>query len=388
MWNGKLSSMNDDVPEGTLELDALASVARVARVLVDIRGLPELGDDAMAEIREALGLEVAALYLADGTGSRVLRCLGKQVAPDSCVNVTETVSLDPEAWRFVATSGGPLVFREATATILDNPFEPAADHWLVVPLVSQLRILGAVVGCSPEPISLAPAPVARLTVIGDLLSAGAANALLRAEVQRTEIQRERMRLAEEIHDSLAQDLAVAVRELALLETRPPNEVARASEERLREAVMDAHRVVRRHLDVLAGDGPNAGLRDSVESVCEKFRRRGLLVTLARQVDAVPDAATVVVVTRVLNEALANVQRHAGVGEATVWLTVEHESLHMSVADQGGGFDADAGEPGTGHFGLAIMRDRVRAAGGTIVVRSRPRQGTSVELTLPMRPSSA
>jgi signal transduction histidine kinase len=386
--NGKLSSVNDDARTRTFELDTLASVARVARVLVGIRGLPELGDDAMAEIREALHLEVAALYLADGTGSRVLRCLGKQVAPDSRVSVTETVSLDSEAWRFVTMSGGPLVFREATSTILENPFEPPADHWLVVPLVSQLRVLGAVVGCSPEPISLAPAPVTRLTVIGDLLSAGAANALLRAEVQRTELQRERMRLAEEIHDSLAQDLAVAVRELALLETRPPQEVARASEERLREAVIEAHRIVRRHLDVLASDIPSTGLRDSVESVSEKFRLRGLAVTLAGPVLDVADAATVVVVTRVLNEALANVQRHAGVGEATVSLIVEHGSLHMSVMDKGCGFDADAGEPGSGHFGLAIMRNRVQAAGGTIVVRSRPRQGTSVELSLPMRPSFA
>lgn len=366
-------------------MDALASVARVARVLVDTRGLPELGDDAMAEIREALALDVAALYLVDGSGARVLTCVGKQAARGSAVEVMEAVSLDAEAWRFVAASGGPLVFREATATVLENPFKPAADHWLVVPLVSQLRILGAVVGCSSDPISLSPAAVARLTVIGDLLSAGAANALLRAEVQRTELQRERMRLAEEIHDSLAQDLAAAVRELALLDERPAQHVARASERRLREAVNDAHRVVRRHLDVLASDAPNAGLRSSVESVCEKFRRRGLTVNLSYTNSYAIDDSHVVVVARVLNEALANVQRHAGVSEASVSLAVDDESVHLSIVDRGTGFDVKR-PPADGHFGLPIMRERVRAAGGSLVVRSQPRRGTSVELALPRRAS--
>jgi signal transduction histidine kinase len=378
--------MNRDDRERTLELDALASLGRLARALVDVRGLAELGADAMVAIREALALDAAALYLADGTGSRVLRYVARQDANGSTISVAESLALDAEAWRFVAASGGPLVFREATSTVLENPFWPPANHWLVLPLVSQLRVLGVVVGCSSESISLAPAAVARLTVIGDLLSAGAANALLRAEIQRTELQRERMRLAEEIHDSLAQDLAVAVRELALLEEQPPPVVAEASQGRLREAVTDAHRIVRRYLDVLAGDAPNAGLRDGVESLREKFRRRGLTVKLAGTLPDACDVASVVAVTRVLNEALANVQRHAGVSEATVSVTVDEDSLQVAIVDHGRGFQAGASEPADGHFGLAIMRERVREAGGAMVVRSQPGQGTSVEVSLPRRPS--
>lgn len=380
------------------ELDALAGVARVARVLVGLGGLSDVGNDAITEIRDVLDLGLVALYVADradaaeGTGSRVLRRLGTRAAAGSRSRARETVSLDAEAWRFLAASGGPLVFRERTAWVMENPFQPPADHWLVLPLVSQRRILGAVVGCSPEPVSLAPAAVARFTVIGDLLSAGVANALLRAEVQRTELQRERMRLLEEIHDSLAQDLAVAVRELALLETRPAADpdVVRASEDRLREAVLDAHRVVRRHLDVLASDVSVAGLRAGVDELCARFRRRGLTVTMARPLpDDDVDPARVAVALRVLNEALANVQRHAGVSDATVSFSCDDGTLQMSVTDRGRGFDADSSvEPGGDHFGLAIMRQRAHAAGGTLDIRSRPGEGTTVTLSLPADPSAA
>ena len=68
-----------------------------------------------------------------------------------------------------------------------------------------------------------------LRLLGDLLGAGIAAAQLRQELQRTALERERMRLAAEVHDGLAQDLALAMRELALLESapaeRPPRRAA-------------------------------------------------------------------------------------------------------------------------------------------------------------------
>lgn len=365
------------------ELDSLAGVARVARALVGIGGLQELGRDAMVEIREALELEAAALYVAGDPGSGTLRCIERRTTARSLVEIEDVVSLDAAAWAFLAASGGPLVFRESTAMVMQNPFRPPLDDWVILPLVSQRRMLGAIVGCSAHPISLEPAAVARLTVIGDLLSAGAENALLRTEIRRTELQRERLRLAEEIHDSLAQDLAAAVRELALLEARPPEEIARASEDRLREAVRDAHRVVRRHLDVLAGEALEGGLQAGVEEICARFGRRGLAVACRVDVPFDVDSVRVAVVLRVLNEALANVHRHAGVSEADVAVRADTGGLLLSVADRGSGFEADStSDAGSGHFGLAIMRRRARDAGGKLEVDSRPGQGTTVTLWLP------
>ena len=92
-------------------------------------------------------------------------------------------------------------------------------------------------------------------MLGDSLAAGIATAQMRQQLRAAEIERERGRLAAEIHDGLAQDLALATRELALLDSAPRPEVARASAERLREAVASARRVVRSRLEDLSVQVP-------------------------------------------------------------------------------------------------------------------------------------
>ncbi len=368
---------------------AVAAVARVARALAGVGGLSELSEDALAEISRALGLDVAAMYLPDRAGLPILRRLRIVAEADQQIRVSESLSFQPEAWHFVAKSRGPLVFRERAGWVVENPFEPPADSWLVLPLVADGEIMGAVVGCAAQPISLKPLAVATLTAIGDVLSGGVATARLRMEVQRTELQRERIRLAAELHDGLAQDLALAVRELAYLDAEPPPEAARASLERLREAVTTAHRVVRAGLEDLAGHGPVAGLNPAVQELCARFRRRGLEVTL---VEPLPDApvapSLVVVVLRVLNEALTNVLRHAGVSEAHVAITVDDGTLTVTVIDDGRGVDPEhVVSVGGGHFGFATMRERAASAGGTMTILGRAEGGTIVELTLPIGDSA-
>ena len=128
----------------------------------------------------------------------------------------DELSFDAEAWQLAVTTGAPLVFAEPASWLVANPFEPAASYWLVLPLVSGGELAGVVIASAPAAVSLDPVGVTTLSSLGDLLSAGIAHARLRQQVERTEVERERMRLAAELHDGLAQDLALAVREIAAL----------------------------------------------------------------------------------------------------------------------------------------------------------------------------
>ena len=66
------------------------------------------------------------------------------------------------------------------------------------------------------------------------------------------------------------------------------------------------------------------------------------------------------------------------------LRVEGERLELVVEDDGQGFDpAAGGDRGDGHFGLAIMRERGRACGGTCEIGPRPGGGTRVALRMPV-----
>lgn len=92
------------------------------------------------------------------------------------------------------------------------------------------------------------------------------------------------------------------------------------------------------------------------------------------------------VARVLQEALHNVRKHADASSASVRLAAEGGSVHLVVADDGRGFDAETTSSLPGHLGLVSMRDRVDALGGELVIRSRPgRTVVAVRLPLPSEP---
>ena len=68
----------------------------------------------------------------------------------------------------------------------------------------------------------------------------------------------------------------------------------------------------------------------------------------------------------------------------VELTVEDDRLTLQIADDGVGFrPAEAGGPGDGHFGLTLMRERARSAGGRLSIRSAPRDGACITLEVPV-----
>jgi signal transduction histidine kinase len=366
-------------------LAALGAINRVARALVGSGSLAQLAERALSEMRDALGLDLVVLYLPAPGEQPSLRRYVTSAGQATEVRARDDVSFDDEAWRLAIASGAPLLFREEASWLVLNPFEPPAESWLVLPLVSEGSLVGAVVAAAPAPLPLDRTAATVLSLLGDLLAAGIATARLRRELQGAEIERERMRVAAEMHDGLAQDLALAMRELALLESDPPPEQAQASTERLRQAVAAAHRVARARLEDLSVTVPLGGIRAAVEDVCA-HRGRGLPLTIRSTgpaVDVSPETAAVVI--RVLTEALANVRRHAQATEVDVAVAVENDRLTLTIQDDGVGFSvADAGGPGDGHFGLTLMRERARGAGGSVTLRSGAGGGACITLRVPVR----
>ncbi len=366
-------------------LTRLGAIARVARALVEVGALAQLAEHALSEMREALGLDVAVLYLPDATGQQRLQAYSSTSAGGpSAPEARQELSFDAEAWRLVVLGGQPLVFTAPATWLVATPFEPAPASWLAMPLVSEQELVGVVMAAAPTPISLDPAGVGMITLLGDLLAAGVANARLRQRILRAEVERERARLGAEVHDGLAQDLALALRELALLEAEPPAEQGRASRARLRAAVESAHRLVRARLEDLEVTVPLGGIQAAVEDLCAKHERGGLAVRLrcgSLPSDVAPE--TTAVVLRVLGEALANVQTHAAASIAAVDLDAQDGELALVVSDDGLGVSDDALGAGEGHFGITIMRARARSVDGSLTIEPAAPHGTRLTLRVPL-----
>lgn len=364
--------------------EALGALSRVARALVGPGTFEELAGRALDEMHRGLELEVAALYLPDRREGPVLRRFVHAASPDSTRNVQHELTLEPEAWRLAVQSPAPLVFFAEGSALMDSPFDPVPESWLALPLASGDRMLGVVIAAGPGPPRLDPLGATVLTLLGDLLGAGIATARLRQRLQIAALERERLELAAEVHDELAQDLALAARELRLLDENPPPAEAAASRARLREAVESAHGTARARLMGLMAPAPLGGLRRTVEEICRRFAARQVPVQL-KPGEEPPEvgAEARAVVARILAEALANVEKHAAASEVSVELCAAGEWLTLLVEDDGDGIAPGTGpQTGDGHFGLQLMHQRAQAAGGHVTVKPATPHGTRVRLDLP------
>jgi signal transduction histidine kinase len=370
------------VPPSALPTDVRGAIRRTAHALVAAVTLPELAQGALDEIREALGLHVAALYVPLSDRRPVLVRVATATSSPPVSLARERLVFDEDAWRLAVQGDAPLVMHERAEWLVEHPFAPPADAWLLLPLGTRAQRLGVVIGGAHALPAVNAGAAAVLRVLGDLLGAGIEAARLRRELERTAVERERMRLAADVHDGLAQDLALAVRELALLDSGPGPAVAEASQARLRAAVASAHGTVRAQLAGIIAASALAGLQPALEELQTRFAQRGLRVTLSgdeRLPDLPPEVTAVAL--RVLSEALTNVERHARGAAVSVEAHSAGGRLSLVIADDGPGFVA--GPPAAGHFGLLLMRERAEAVGGVLIVDSAPGRGSRIVLDLPL-----
>jgi signal transduction histidine kinase len=92
--------------------------------------------------------------------------------------------------------------------------------------------------------------------------------------------------------------------------------------------------------------------------------------------------------RIAKEALANVMKHAGATAVHIRLLYRHGQVQLSVEDNGCGFVSAPSSQFHRSFGLSSMRERARRLSGTVIVKSRPGNGTRVTVLVPLAADSA
>jgi two-component system nitrate/nitrite sensor histidine kinase NarX len=133
-----------------------------------------------------------------------------------------------------------------------------------------------------------------------------------------------------------------------------------------------------------------GLVHALRETSERFfDRTGIALSFDNQVlNLCLPPEREIEVFHIVQEALANVARHAHATSAALSLGYTQDGYRLVVEDDGVGFAAASGEPGhgdSGHYGIAIMRERAHRLGGTISLGRAGGTGTRLELTFPMHP---
>ena len=203
-------------------------------------------------------------------------------------------------------------------------------------------------------------------------------------------EEERLRIAQELHDDLAQRLAALQVETRLVrraEGERRNELLEQLQEEIRTASEQVRQIIRGlRPPALSELGLGAALQHEAQRQLEDTGiERELRI---EQVDGRPEGRVQLVLYRVTQEAVRNAVQHADPSRISVRLREDGDGwLELAVEDDGRGFDPDAVGEGD-RYGLVGMRERVGAVGGRIELDSAPGSGTEVRVRIPAAPSGA
>lgn len=213
------------------------------------------------------------------------------------------------------------------------------------------------------------------------------NAHLHEQVADLAVAQERLRIAHEMHDGLAQVLGYVNTKVQAAEMYLKREKVEEAGAQLRELATSARQAYSDVRESIVGlrtlPGPDRSLAEVLREYLDRWEemsRVGTSLRIDSSVQLRPSQELQIV--RIVQEALTNVRKHAKATQARVEIAREGGKLVALIADDGLGFNAAARARGEfPQFGLSTMRERAESIGGTLTIDSAPGGGTRVRFEL-------
>ncbi|HEU4681440.1 MAG TPA: GAF domain-containing sensor histidine kinase [Gemmatimonadales bacterium] len=370
---GALSALSEDLQRAGREQDVLDALLARPLTLAAVQG--------------------SALYMVGEDGARFVRGSGVCVAWDG----TALPPSGAAALARVITTGRPQFTREWADT---SPGGSAYAYAAVLPILREEGVIAALllVGNARDPFTALDESF--LLALGHQVGAALENADLygRLETRTVELARlsarmieqhedERRRLSRELHDETAQVFSAVKMELGVLRgTVQPNQAARLDQVlNLIDTGIRSIRNVTNDLRPSLLD--DLGLLPALRSLVADFSARSGIRTGLAAPSTLPPLSreAELALFRALQEALSNVLRHAGARTVDIGISINTEGVLLQVSDDGQGLPPGV-TPGTlelqGHMGLAGMRERITALGGTVRLRRQAGAGALLEVVVP------
>ena len=358
--------------------EALNSAARQLSLMVEPQAVTTLGVELAARIASPPGAQVRrAEYLLIEDG---IVLVGAQF-DESGLEIREKGPLDEHpllskavrTWKPVVGRLDPQDVGPALRAVLTDT---GITHGAWVPVCPDGTLHG-VLSIATRGLAVPPECVDRCVALGHLMELALSNWAAHQELEQQATIEERRRIARELHDGLAHELAFIAskthRSAEDSDAAPDlRELADAADRALDEA--------RRAITVLSAAQPQS-LATAVAQTAEDLGER---LDLAVHLDLTDDIEIPGDVTenllRILREAMTNAAKHGESRKVTVSLQREG-GIRLVVEDDGCGFDPDGVSPSRG-FGLLSMKERAESLGGILNLNSAPSRGTRVEVAVP------
>lgn len=260
---------------------------------------------------------------------------------------------------------------------------------LAVPLNASLS-LGAILVASSQRQTLHARQLGLLRAVASQVSMVLHNSQQMARLEYQTIIEERTRLAREIHDGLAQTIGFLKLQMAQMQgylDRGENERLKNSMKTSYQVLAEAYQDARYAIDGLRIFPSGYNIASWMQQILGEFQESSgsgkppdLHTDITVKTDLPPEVQAQLI--RILQEALSNVRKHAEARQVWVTLTECPNEMILEVRDDGlGFFTQDIAGPS--QHGLKGMRERAELIGARLQVISKPQQGTTVRVTLPV-----
>lgn len=272
-------------------------------------------------------------------------------------------------------------------SILLGIFSTKVEPDLILPFLTQLLIIGGFTVILMVVFNLQIKERQKAEELAETLES--ANAKLATYAARNEsltLQAERERMARELHDTLAQGVAGLILQLeALKEHQQQNRYPQAQSV-LEQAIARARSTLgesRAAIENLRND--KVDFKGVVEALVAQFKSVSEVdcqLTLQLNENSPIPQNIQHHAQRVLHEALANINKHAGLAQAQINIEQNQSTLSLHITDDGTGFDTN--QPyAQGCFGLQGLAERARLTHSQYMLTSTPGAGTTIEFIFPL-----
>jgi PAS domain S-box-containing protein len=353
-------------------------------------------------VAEELDVPGGMIFFRDAVGDQLL-LQESWGLPPALLAEFSAVAIPGSHWEPVIQGKKALLvpdFREIAFffTMRLDVARPDWQSYLCVPLLAEDAIQGVVGLFSQAPVEFSKDQLAFFEALGQQVGVALQNARLFEQVRawRERLQRlsrrlvelqegERQHIARELHDEIGQLLTGLRLTLEMSGRLPADAVA----ESLTEAVSLVNELISRvrqlSLDLRPAMLDDLGLLSALLWHFERYTAQTNVQVVFEHtgLDQRLSPAVETAAYRIVQEALTNVARHAGVSEATVRLWADPSTLVVQIEDEGSGFDPRAVPAGSAGCGLTGMRERASLLGGHLTVDSMPGVGTRLLAELPL-----
>jgi signal transduction histidine kinase len=204
-------------------------------------------------------------------------------------------------------------------------------------------------------------------------------------------EQERQRIAKDLHEDIGQRLTLLAIQIEQFKRDSPNQSLEVRNRMdvvwkqtlgiLADVKTSAHELHSPRLEYL-------GLAEVMRSFCTEFgeRKRVKIDFRSHGLPGLVPPDISLCLFRVLQEALHNAVKHSGVRQFDVQLQGTSDAIHLTVSEEGAGFNLEAARKGSG-LGLNRMQERLKLVKGVLSIDSQLKRGTTVHAHVPLRPGS-